>query len=275
MPRNIRTQHRLFSPRGTVNEGYRLPKRPNGSLPSGDIFDPLVQLYLFSFDHPGSGLRARIKKVGSIRFDDFGNKSQTIRGNIYSKRRPEGGFEREIHMLADGRILARHNFLDLNERVQGKGFATAFSRKVESGYKQKGVSAISLEAALLGAYVWARQGYIFSDYTNYDTHQPIDSARGARVWWRDRDAMQEARGLVKKKKMSASQFEMIEKRINSALLNPRVKPITPSFIAEMGRDKPWDETSGETTWVGKYILANTSFAALKILDKERYYSRSN
>ncbi len=150
------------------------PARPDEPRPSlRDMFpsnglpaDPnrLLPLLRQAIDGEYGGLRVEVEKVTCIP-NEF-----SVRGKIWSLpdrfgyRRLVGEFSRDFTIDGDGRITANHDFLKVEEDVQGRGFATEFNRAMFDWYRKSGVHKVTLLANIdVGSYAWARHGFTFAD----------------------------------------------------------------------------------------------------------------
>ncbi|MGW4651610.1 hypothetical protein, partial [Kitasatospora sp. NPDC004289] len=76
-----------------------------------------------------------------------------------------GRMERTFHRNDNGDLVVKHEILKIfSAENQGKGFGSAFSRDLESWYRDSGVKEIRLTAGKEnGGYTWARRDYRWAD----------------------------------------------------------------------------------------------------------------
>lgn len=79
-----------------------------------------------------------------------------------------------------GRLIAKTDNLLMAEAHQSKGAGAAVARNLEETYRRLGVSEVRLHASQVGRYVWARQGYDYSQATGQQMHAAYGS-------WLDRN----------------------------------------------------------------------------------------
>jgi ribosomal protein S18 acetylase RimI-like enzyme len=149
---------------------------------------------------------------------------------------------------SDGSIEVEHDFVRVDPEYRDRGFASALERHLEEGYVRMGVDRITLIAAKIGAYAWAKQGYEFArekrfwvaDLKKY-AHRDPDRGPAARV----RELWGEA------------ELERLERFIED-------EATSEWEIAMFGREHA-REVGGVMTWPGKAYLINNGWIAVKPL----------
>jgi GNAT superfamily N-acetyltransferase len=76
-----------------------------------------------------------------------------------------GTMGRTIRREQSGQLVARHDYLFLDDQVQGQGIGREILREQFAGYDAIGVDRVDLRAVEVGRYTWARMGYQWDDET--------------------------------------------------------------------------------------------------------------
>jgi SPP1 gp7 family putative phage head morphogenesis protein len=76
-----------------------------------------------------------------------------------------GTMGRTIRREQSGQLVARHDYLFLDDQVQGQGIGREILREQFAGYDAIGVDRVDLQAVEVGRYTWARMGYQWDDET--------------------------------------------------------------------------------------------------------------
>lgn len=126
---------------------------------------------------------------------------------------------------ADG-LSVNHSSLGLSKTVQGQGLATRFNAHAETTYRANGVQKITLSAAHVGRYAWARAGY--------DFQRPTERTE---VGWKV--------NVIAKNYDHATQA-----KIKALTSDPHWTPLELSAVG-------W--TKGAKTWPGKEIMQHEDF----------------
>lgn len=227
------------------------PAKPRGPKLS-TMFDakPDAQLKAARrvFGHRHGDLTATVTDARRRTHGRTGLEVLKIEGEITdADGRVAGWFEREIVRRADGTYEVHHNFLELEKRAQGKGFASAWNAENEAWYRANGVAEIKLEANIdVGGYTWAKAGYDW----DYPAAQDLPADLG-KIRTRLRSA-------AKKAGMAPEDFEPMLARLDRANWGSSDYP-SPRDIAEFGR------TPGADTWPGKQALLGSTWKGRKAL----------
>lgn len=91
-----------------------------------------------------------------------------LRGTIHDAAGDRvGSTKREFYRTVENgveKVWAQHAYLDLDENVQGQGFASAWNEHLYQWYRESGVSHVGVMANIdVGGYTWARAGFDFAD----------------------------------------------------------------------------------------------------------------
>jgi GNAT superfamily N-acetyltransferase len=91
------------------------------------------------------------KQVGTVK----------VAGSVFDDTGDEVGlFTRLIRRRKNGELEAEHVSLQLDQDVQGQGFAHAFNRELFDWYRENEIKRVVLLADIdVGGYAWARAGY--------------------------------------------------------------------------------------------------------------------
>jgi hypothetical protein len=75
-----------------------------------------------------------------------------------------GMFERLFYRDEAGKLVASHEYLQLDRNVQGSGFAREFNNNLFDWYRRSGFDRVEVNANIdVGGYTWATQGFDFQD----------------------------------------------------------------------------------------------------------------
>lgn len=195
-----------------------------------------------------SGLRT---EVGEAEESPYTPGALSVTGLIQDADGVEcGAFSRTIVPQDDGSVTVNHNSLDLDDHVQGNGFATEFNAQAEDYYVAQGVDKISLVATDVGRYAWSRQGY---DYT-------VDQMRNFSQVERGLGKMTDRlyHGAVDDDIVPYRMHQEVAEAIDDELLgmNP---PETAFEVSNVGREVTWQDANGREMWAGKAFLVNDGF----------------
>lgn len=185
-----------------------------------------------------------------------------FQAQILDEHGNEAGYVQRHLGLDQGRLVVSEGIIRLYPDYQGKGFGGAFAGHCEQAYRRLGVDRIEIVAMEVGAYTWAQRGYFF-DPRRADTyhHRPEADAAELSVrvasklweefWWRVDD-------LVADKHITRKQAAAFKRRFATPLELERgrfhTKFATPYEIAQYGRNRPFVDRDGNTTWLGKHFL---------------------
>jgi GNAT superfamily N-acetyltransferase len=144
-------------------------------------------------------------------------------GKIYDTRGTEvGQVERYFKRTKTGTLTVKNDFLYLEERARGRGFARDFYATLESWYADSGVARIEVDASLEdGGYAWAKAGFQWIPEL-FDESTVLDRARAilAGAKWLpaledgERPILQEAVDRMEKYKPSDRRFPTPQELVN-------------------------------------------------------------
>ncbi len=156
---------------------------------------------------------------------------------------PVGNADRVIYRDEDGNLAAYHELLELRPEVQGRGFASAFNRRLEEWYRAEGVQRIELTANIdVGGLAWARHGYDFADR---------DSAE--RIMAR---VVERLDGVTDP--AIRSQAQALLARADNASFGDAGYP-TPYEVSQLGH------TDGAATWFGRDLMLGSVWEGVRWL----------
>lgn len=164
-------------------------------------------------------------------------------------------FERWYHQDEQGKLVATHETLKVEEPHQGKGIAQAFNNHLMDWYQKVGVDRIELVAGLeVGPYAWARQGYRI---------QGVEGGENRKRWVSDRLA-KVRRHVTDYSPVSNASYEARTQleRETVALLNASNKgeDVQPIHVASLGQNIPemhWQDDTFGDMWPGKAVLVES------------------
>jgi hypothetical protein len=165
-------------------------------------------------------------------------------------------FERWLHMDEQGKLVATHETLKVNDDQQGKGIAQMFNDHLMNWYQRVGVDRIELVAGMeVGPYAWARQGYRV---------RGVEGGENRKRWVADRiDRMvEQARymGASNRVKYEESQA-MVRDLVALKNASNRGEDIQPIHVASIGQGNDtwtWEDDHG-STWLGKSVLIDWEY----------------
>lgn len=170
-------------------------------------------------------------------------------GEVFRRTSEVGELVRSVELRPTGELVANHGFLELEDAVQGTGFARAFNDHAFARYADGGVERVELNASLeVGGYAWARQGFeLLSD--------EVDEA--------DRVV---ARGQL------LARF-VREARDSGAITAAQAHALEPRLVDSWGRLPPDALTSVQELAampeVGRSVLLGQSWAGVRPIERTR------
>jgi hypothetical protein len=167
----------------------------------------------------------------------------TVTGSIGHGRASAGQFQRTISHTGE----VHHDFLQLSQRFQGKGFAEAFNANALKQYNANGFDNVTMLANIdVGGYAWAKQGYEFVNRAgaravahNVDMKNLLNSTRYSKA---DTDAL-----------------NALILRVNQG------KKVSPQDFMAIGKANTWTNPNGHKMWIGKDALLGANYDAVKHL----------
>ncbi|MFI6536634.1 hypothetical protein ACIBHY_29580 [Nonomuraea sp. NPDC050547] len=88
----------------------------------------------------------------------------TVDAVIFKNGEKAGQTTRIFHRDRDGSLWVSHDYLELDSKHQGRGFAGAWNGHLERWYRESGLERIEISPGLeAGGYVWAMDGYMWRD----------------------------------------------------------------------------------------------------------------
>lgn len=105
--------------------------------------------------------------------------SDIAAGKVYDTRGNEvGDVERYFKRTKSGMMTVKNEYLYLEPRARGRGFARDFYATLETWYTDSGVDRILVDASLEdGGYAWAKAGFQW-DAKLFDESTVLDRAQG-------------------------------------------------------------------------------------------------
>lgn len=187
--------------------------------------DLLVDMYDTDL---GNGFSSHVNFVEEVPLDTNRIRYQVSGVIEDSKGKHVGVFERHMYSDKEGRLVAEHDLLNLQDGAQGHGIADRFNAHAIAKYQDYGVDRMELHAAMtVGPYAWARQGFRVSNEG-------------------DRKA------VIKEMVQSARKFKgtAAEKKALKALetASDAGEDVQPIHLASIG------ESPGQSTWFGKRAM---------------------
>lgn len=139
-----------------------------------------------------------------------------------------------FHISKDGRTVY-HSALVLEDDIQGQGFATRQMVHVVDAYRRHGVKTMTLDANYdVGGYAWARAGFSF------DQGRASTTGRGrAEV------------AAIFLRRAGNPRYANHKAEMLKVASNPDASPIDFAMVGH---------TSGATTWPGKEIMLDSTWA---------------
>lgn len=171
-------------------------------------------------------------------------------GALYSDSGEVAGeVQRHFAREVDGTLTVDHDLLDLRPQFRRQGFSGAFRRFMEQWYRESGVDAIYLHAALEdGGYVWARAGYTWRNAAAPFLDRPSGVANRLKA------AIDRGQGSASER---AAARRMLERLRDEPFDSPSYP--TPLDVAMIG----WSE--GRETWLGSAVMRGSDWLAVKYL----------
>lgn len=167
-----------------------------------------------------------------------------------------GKFIRQFSRDDDGKLVAKHDYLTLDEQVQGQNMSQEFNRRLIDWYRQSGVDRIELTANIdVGGYSWARSGY------NWKRARTAE-----KVFYRLEKQLQKLEagdvppGMVDVPAQVAAAKELLE-RARTVPFGQLGYP-TAYDVSELGR--PQGATRNDK-WLGKLVLLGSSWNGVRYL----------
>lgn len=162
------------------------------------------------------------------------------------------------------RVSAWHQDLFVEQSHRGRGLASALSAAWEEGYRQLGVSEITLNAQSHGAAFWLSQGFT-----------PLDPARLAR------DCLSKSRSVLDEESggwLEGNGETLLAGLRENERLTPEqeaealrichTRPFQPGLLLELGREQAWRASNGRLLWPGRMLLAGCEYKAIKRLSAD-------
>lgn len=198
---------------------------------------------------------------------DFAGSDQ-ISGTVFDadSGNQVGHFARRMRTTNEGQRVVQHDFLRLDETVQGQGLASSMNHRAEAYYRASGVDAIELTAAgggdNVGGYAWARAGYNWdpkvTPRVNLDGLELARSRTPDEVWNMATEmSLEDLPNQLAWARTPAGRQEIASVVERLAGDNPP----TPFEISELGRAAA---APGET-WFGKRAMMGTTWKGVKWL----------
>lgn len=159
-------------------------------------------------------------------------------------------FERYFHMDNDGKLVATHEVLQVQDQYQGKGYAQAFNDHLVKWYNETGFDRIEVTAGLeVGPYAWATQGYRL---------RGVQGGHNRQRWVADRlTRIDQVNGI-----MTNSDPDLKERVRALRKASEAGEDIQPIHVASLGQDDPklhWRDPNFGDMWPGKAVLVEKNY----------------
>jgi hypothetical protein len=228
-------------------------------------------------------------KVAELAWDK-GDARFKVEGRIFNKKDKEiGSFTRVFKIKKDGTFVVDHDYLLLDEDVQGTGFAHEFNQRAIAGYKRMGVQQIALQADIdIGGYAWARAGYDWApdnvaslaemleyrlspariaqkEAPSPRTQKQIDSGFfpvSHNLWRIPEERREEQAALVQKLWLDIGGTADTDTPVDELPDIIEMWP-TPYELSQLGR---WPGAGKDDWWIGKAIMAGSNWYGVRDLD---------
>jgi GNAT superfamily N-acetyltransferase len=110
------------------------------------------------FEH--GGLRSQVDRAKSTPLNRAG-RAIRLEGDVFDEQgRQVGHYTRMLASGGEG-LRARHEKIDLEPAVRGRGFARALHAHAEATYRRMGVVFVTMHAENVGSLLWPRLGFDF------------------------------------------------------------------------------------------------------------------
>lgn len=224
-------------------------RQPQGTWPQVRGLSDVEIMDGFTVEH--NGYLARALRV------ERGSTTMKIHGEVRDSDGNRVGHY--IRMLSEenGKVVATHDWLDIDPPAQGHGIAQALNDHALSFYQRIGVDSIELHAGLtVGPYAWARQGYRIGQ----SNLKPEATEKMRKDWVDDRlRAAKQKTILVKSEHFEEAQT--FQREVTALInANKRGEDIQPIHVASLGQDNPalhWHDPDFGDMWPGKAVLVDS------------------
>jgi len=234
---------------------------------------------LFSWQHHPSG--TKVVLTGHYDRSMDGDDACESKGVLVRSGKEIGEWSRWMRHDFDGNLVFKNAWLKIPETADRySGFGRAWTRELESRYRELGGHRVEILASLEGCVIWAKDSYRFHANWPYDPTRkaypstPLREAKIAATIWRAGGKKVEA--FVSTGKVSAEVVAELEARFL-----PREDPLTfgrddnddplekgiiftPAEIVTLGEEDAWEE-NGEKMWLGKALLDEHEWRGWKLL----------
>lgn len=136
----------------------------------------------------------------------------------------------------DGKRSVKLENLFLKPDYQDRGFGTALTSHVFAMLKALRVDTMKLEAVQVGSYTWARAGFVWTKDPVKEQQRLYREATQSEAWREIAEHVSEALRINLARKVAAGEFS------------------SEAELAAFGREEPWTDAGGHTTWLGKALL---------------------
>jgi hypothetical protein len=214
-------------------------------------------------------LAVRVSRVSQTNFLD---RAISVNGEIYRGDNVVGGFQRSFNPRGqhDTKPFVNHDEFRLDSSAHAAGMAAAFNQVAERMYREQGIHQVSIYAAVVGAYAWARQGF---DFAGPDSLEKVAQEAKSRA-----EQALAARYITQEQhdefvSRLPSREDLREARVAIANGGPWQDDVPPGKfahtweIANFGRDQPYAETTPTTggMWLGKHAMLSNPWDGVKQL----------
>lgn len=223
--------------------------------------DTIRAAYSGKFITPLGEINSVVNKITVTPGD---NNMHTIEGTFIDSKYGSlvGHYRNYIYRDNDGRLVANHDNISLDDDIQGQGLVERFNRRKEMFYRVKGVEEIRLYANVdVGGYAWARSGYNFG---------PNDSAKEIlRItkdgeWEEDDNGNKFNRRTLYMDSMAEiednihpEEYYSYEDAINSGEIQH------PYQLSQLGKEGTHWKFRGHDMWYGKALMMGSYWDGVK------------
>lgn len=302
-PRDNQGRFRKKNESGASNVGADLPPIPKFVEPAIPLRD-ILPLVTSETDNPPDLPFDNVRQLREIFRGEFkggfstkvteldwarGNSRFRVQGKVLNKKGEEvGDFTRVFKIKSNGTFAVEHEYLLLDEAVQGQGFAQEFNKRAFEGYRRMGVQQVELQADIdVGGYAWARAGYDWLDDDVpslaemhdrvEDARMPVMTAPPPRTqkqiddghWPISHNLYKIPAERREEQAALAQQLWLnIGKTVSMDTEDDELPDIiemwpTPAQLADLGR---WEGAGKDDWWIGKAIMMGSNWMGVRYLD---------
>jgi GNAT superfamily N-acetyltransferase len=158
-------------------------EKPEKDLEPKEKKDPIIEKFFDKGKGPSnkkledlfssSDIKATVEKIEEFSSEDKydGVAKKGVKVSLVLKDKsgaPVGEVKRSFFRDSKGALIVNHDLLELKESHQGTGYGKKILSDSLDVYQEMGVKEITLEAGMVGKYVWARMGFEASDKKEFE-----------------------------------------------------------------------------------------------------------